>query len=124
MFNYSSVLLFQLLLSVISTLIRHFHVILLLVCPFSIYPVAFSNFFFSPRFSPESAKGQMLILAHHHGYDPLLTRGLLWIINPGRPYKPNCFMEKECQLCLGHGAAQILPDVLFLECRAHHFSPQ
>lgn len=30
-------------------------------------------------------------------------------------------MEKECKICLGHAIAQIRPDVLFLECRAHHF---
>lgn len=71
-----------------------------------------------------SFQSHMLILAHHHGYDPLLTRGLLWIINAGRPYKPNCIMEKECQICLWHTVAQIVPDMLFLECRAHHFSPQ
>lgn len=52
----------------------------------------------------------------------LTTAGVrVWIINPGRPYKANSFTEKECRIRLGHAVAQIMADVSFLECRAHHF---
>lgn len=150
MFNYSSLLLFQLLLAVLVHRSATFTSPFFLLVRSSVCLIFFTshiaflfslsniymyiyiyfqfiNFFlpcfFFPNEKPSrvSQRPYVLILAHHHGYDPLLTRGLFWIINPGRPYKANCFMVKECQICLGHTVAETMPDVSFLECRAHRF---